>query len=275
MGILDDLKKEAGRLQDEQDTEQGNEARQDQLYHEKAKPLMKRIAAYLCEMTEQLKVVKLPIPVAYDVPGIGLIKDLHQDNYRVYLDSREMPRKIAFQFACTSGSVNKYTVTPMAAADEARQFMNKQQIHYSEWGVRDNQDKLIGASYECQMQIQVKLVFTLDMENERLVVTSINRHGLTIKHTNFGFNSINDEWMDELGHYILRKSEHLGVLDIPETTRQELQKKLKEEQLRREVELGGHTEASLKEKEKEKEKEKTGTLDKVFKTLNKPLFTKK
>jgi len=273
MGILDDLKKEADRLQDEQDTDLGKEALQEKLYHEKAKPLMKRIAAYLCEMTEQLKVVKLPVPVAYDVPGIGLIKELHQDNYRVYLDSRETPHKIAFQFACTSGSVNKYTVTPTTAADEARQFMNKQQIHYSEWGVRDNQDKLMGAHFECQMQIQVKLVFTVDMENERLVVTSINRHGLTIKHSNFGFDSVDDKWMDELGHYILRKTEQLGVLDISESTRQEIQQKVKEEQLRREAELGAkHKESQSEGKE---EKEKTGKLDKVFKTLNKPLFTKK
>ena len=273
MGILDDLKKEADRLQDEQDSDLGKEALQEKLYHEKAKPLMKRIAAYLCEMTEQLKVVKLPVPVAYDVPGVGLIKDLNQDNYRVYLDSRETPRKIAFQFACTSGSVNKYTVTPITAADEARQFMNKQQIHYSEWGVRDNQDKLIGAHFECQMQIQVKLVFTVDMENERLVVTSINRHGLTIKHSNFGFDGIDDKWMDELGHYILRKKEQLGVLDISDSTRQEIQKKLKEEQLRREAELGSTKESTSEVKEEKKEK--TGKLDKVFKTLNKPLFSKK
>lgn len=239
MGILDDLKKEAGRLQEKQESEQGSVARQDQRYHEVAKPLMKRIATYLCEMTEQLKVVKLAVPVAYDVPGIGLVKELHQDSYRVYLDSREAPRKIAFQFACISGSVNKYTVTPATAADEARQFMKKQQIHFSEWGVRDNQDKLTGAHFECQMQIQVKLVFALDMENERLVVTTINRHGLTIKHSNFGFDSIDDKWMDELGRYILRKNEHLGVLEIPESARQEIQKKLKEEELRREAELQG------------------------------------
>ncbi len=272
MGILDDLKKEAGRLQDEQESELGSEARQEQWYHDVAKPLMKQIATYLCEMTEQLKVVKLPIPVAYDVPGMGLIKDLHQGGYRVYLDSREAPHKIAFQFACTSGSVNKYSVTPIMAADEARQFMKKQQIHFSEWGIRDNQDKLIGAYFECQMQIQVKLVFRVDMENERLVVTSINRHGLTIKHSNFRFDSINDEWMDELGHYILRKTEQLGVLNIPESARQEIQKKVKEEQLRRKAELGeGHEERQPEEKEKGKH----GKLEKVFKTLNKPLFTKK
>jgi len=270
MGILDDLKKEADRLQDEQDTEQGSETRLEQRYQEVAKPLMKRIATYLCEMAEQLKVVKLPVPVAYDVPGIGLVKELNQDNYRVYLDSREAPRKIAFQFACTSGSVNKYTVTPMTAADEARQFMDKQQIHYSEWGVRDGNDKLIGAHFECQMQIQVKLVFTVDMENERLVATSINRHGLTIKHSNFGFNSVDDEWMDELGHYILRKTEQLGVLDIPDSVREEIQKKVMEEQRRREEEL-----KISHEEEESAEKEKEGKLDKVFKTLNKPLFTKK
>ena len=264
MGILDDLKKEADRLQDEQDTDLGKEALQDQRYQEKAKPLMQRIAAYLCEMAEKLKVVKMPVPVAYDVPGIGLIKELHQENYRVYLDSREAPRKIAFQFACASGSVNKYTVTPMTAADEARQFMDKQQIHYSEWGVRDNQDKLMGAHFECQMQIQVKLVFTVDMENERLVVTSINRHGLTIKHSNFGFDGIDDKWMDELGHYILRKTEQLGALDISESTRQEIQQKLKEEQLRREAELGIPDDKSQPEKN-EQEEEKAGKLGKVFK----------
>ncbi len=270
MGILDDLKKEAGRLQDEKDSDLGKEALQEKLYHEKAKPLMKKVAAYLCEMTEQLKVLKLPIPVAYDVPGMGLIKDLNQDSYRVYLDSRETPRKIALQYACTSGSVNKYTVTPMTAADEARQFMNKQQIHYSEWGVRDNQDKLIGAYFECQMQIQIKLVFAVDMENGRLVVTSINRHGLTIKHSNFRFDGIDDKWMDELGHYILRKKEQLGVLEIPDSTRQEIQKKLREEQLRREAELD-----ASENKQSEGSKEKPSKLDKVFKALNKSLFTKK
>ncbi len=274
MGILDDLKREASRLQGDQERVPGGEAYQEQRYHEVAKPLMKQIATYLCEMTEQLKVVQLPVPVAYDIPGIGLVKELYQGDYRVYLDSREAPRKIAFQFACTSGSVNKYSVTPLTAAEEARQFMRKQQIHFSEWGIRDSQERLMGAHFECQMQIQVKLVFATDMENERLVVTSINRHGLTIKHSNFSFDSIDDKWMDELGHYILRKNEQMGVLDIPESARQEIQKRVKEEQLRREAELRGshNKEHQLPE---ERMKKRSGKLEKVFKTFSKPLFTKK
>ncbi len=270
MGILDDLKKEASRLQSEQEQALGGKAHQEQRYQRIARPLMKRIATYLCELAEQLKVVQLPVPVAYDIPGVGLVKELYQGDYRVYLDNRDAPRKIAFQFACTSGSVNKYSVTPLAAAEEVRQFMQKQQIHFSEWGIRDNQDKLIGAHFECRMQIQVKLVFSVDMEHERLVVTSINRHGLTIKHSNFNLDRIDEQWMDELGHYILRKNEQLGVLDIPESARQEIQKRVREEQLRREAELRGGAKELLPGGKKVSVK-----LERVFKTFSKPLFSKK
>jgi len=267
MGILDDLKKEAEQCQTEQRTEEGEEARLETVYQVKGKPRMKAIVSYLHEMLEQLKVVKLKVPVAYDVPGVGLVKDLCQGDYRIFLDNKQTPRKVALQFTCTAPVVSKYAVSPMSVADETRQFLQKQRIHFSEWGVRDPQDQLVGAQFECQIQIRVKLVFTVDVENERISLITINRHGLTMKHSHYGFGSINEKWMDELGHYILRKTEQLGVLDMSEDAKQKIRRRIQQEQKQRLQELD--------QKENSLESAKDSKLGRVMKQLNKPLFKSK
>lgn len=237
MGILDDLKKEADKLKAEQKTEQGEAARLEDVYKQKGRPHMKDIAGYLYEMIEQLKVVKLDVRADYDIPGIGLVKDLVQDDYRVIMDSKKSPRKVALQFICTTPTPGKYQVLSMPKADELRHFLQQQQIQFTEWGIRGHHDKLAGARFECQIQVRVKLVFTVDVEHERISLTTTNRHGLTMKNSHYGFAGINGKWMDELGHYILRKTEQLGTLDLTEDARQDIRDKVKQEQMQRAQEL--------------------------------------
>lgn len=229
MGILDDLKKEADSARIAKEQAELRKAELQAIYLTGTCPAMLRIHHYLSDLVEQLAQIPKPIVVDFDVPGIGRINKLIQTNYRVFIDNHKTPRLIQLSFECTTQEEKRYKLTPKSAGEEARQFLTSQNIMFSDWALRDENREVIGLTIQCKFRILVSLTFKADVANEGIRVLSHNfeKHG----EKNFlaSYQSIDDNWLDKLGHYILRKDDSFGRLDISEEQRNQLRKRLAEE----------------------------------------------
>lgn len=236
MGILDELKKEARQARKEQQTEAERRARLEAFYDSVMRPRMLGILNYLHEMIEQLEVIGMRIPVSYELPGVGQVHDLLQQGYRVNVDSRERPQKVGLLFDCAADKEAVYRLKPMDKADEFRDFLEKNRAPFMEMPLRDDQ-RIVGASFQTKIRVAVRMLLQADIESQRLVVISSNLEGLKTARFSFGFDYLDDGWMDQLGHYILRKDTRLGSFDVSDTYRNQLQAQLAAEQQRRCKEL--------------------------------------
>ena len=99
MGYLDDLKKQAQVIREE---DQGpSPAEQQQAAIERALQLSLRlIHGYLRELIDQLNVVKPDISAGYDIEGFGRLADLSQGDYLLHLDDPRVIGDLALAFVC-------------------------------------------------------------------------------------------------------------------------------------------------------------------------------
>jgi hypothetical protein len=86
--------------------------------------------------------------------------------------------------------------------------------------------------FQGKLRVRAGLLFEADIETSRIRVVSHNFEGLTTREYLFGYSSIDETWLDELGHYLLRKKTILGSLEISDETRQRLRRLAEEEKAR-------------------------------------------
>lgn len=265
MGILDDLKQEANKAREKQQTEAERRAELEAYYDARIKPTMLSLLGYLNEMIEQLEVIGMQIPVSYELPAVGQVHDLKQTGYRVNIDSGERPKKLGLLFHCEAPKEQTYDVMPQPKADEFRTFLETNRALYMEAPIRDHRNKPVGASFRGKVRICVRLLFQADIGRQRLEFISSNFEGLKTARFSFDFNTVDEKWMDQLGHYILRKDTRLGRFDLSESYRRQLQEQVLAEQAKRHAEIGGQDSAGSSAVTD------TGFFDQVRKTLTTPI----
>ncbi len=222
MGILDDLKKEADSSRLAMKQTELRHAEQERIYQDEIRPAMLKIHGYLVELVEQLSLVSWPVLVSFDFPGIGKIDDLEQTNYRLSIDSHNEPKLINLIFECTAPQERRYSVTPKSAGEEARQFLNSQKVMFSDWAIRDNNQEAIGIVIQCKLRVWVNLAFRAEKSAEGIRVTTYNFEGNREKSFFENYQGIDDQWLDRLGHFILRKDNSFGRLQMTEEQRLKL-----------------------------------------------------
>ncbi|MEJ2593159.1 MAG: hypothetical protein P8178_17550 [Candidatus Thiodiazotropha sp.] len=238
MSLLDDLKREAEQLK----AEQGADAEAQRLeacYQQRLRPAMLSILHYLSELTEQLKVVDPDVRVDYTLPGIGTVRGLHQEGYVVNADSTENTRTIRLRFQCVDEREREYAVKPKSSADETRDFLETQRMRYAEWPIRDPQQGVVGLNFQLAVKVDVNFIFKADpAQPER----------------------ISEEWLDNLGNYLLRRRKNLYELEITDEDKAAIRQRLEQAQRQREAELEA---AILREREEREEARRNSLLGKL------------
>lgn len=262
MGILDDLRHEADNARLEKEREAARQAELELAYRDGVRPAMMRIHRYLLELIEQLQQVKWTVKTQFDFPGIGRVHGLEQKGYNISIDSQTHPKTIVLRFECVSPDDKKYTVSPKSAGDEACQFLATQKVVFSDWAIRDANRQIVGMVIQSRLRVWASLVFEADIENSGIRVTSYHFEGAAVKSFLAVHAHIDEEWLDQLGHYILRKNVSFGKLDISNAERERIRWRLAEERRRFESQTGGHLHEPVTE---------DGLLPKLLKVFTKSI----
>lgn len=234
MGLLDDLKREADQAREAKDAAAARRAELEEVYRAEIAPRLLDIHRYLTEMIDNLEAAQWTIDMAYEIPGLGRIDRLRQGGYRVFIDGHGTPKKITLECECGLPEERKFTVAA-AKADEFRQFLISHQSTFTEWPARDGQQSLV---FQTRLKVRAGLTFEADIAASRVHVTSYNFEGLTVRQYPTGYAQVDAAWLDELGHYLLRRKTVLGGLEISEEARLRLRRRAEAEKARLHCELG-------------------------------------
>jgi hypothetical protein len=231
VGLLDDLKREADRAREAKAAEEARRAELENIYRAEIAPRLAGIHSYLTEMVKHLEAVNWVVEAAYDFPGMDRLENLRQGNYRVFVDSHGSPRRVSLDCDCALPAERKFSVVA-TKADELRQFLIAQNVAFTDWPIRDKLGQVKAIMFQGRLRVRAGLLFEADIETSRIRVVSHNFEGLTTREYLFGYSSIDETWLDELGHYLLRKKTILGSLEISDETRQRLRRLAEEEKAR-------------------------------------------
>lgn len=221
MGLLDDLRREADLAREARETEAARQAELQNIYRSEMAPRLAGIYRYLTEMIEHLETANWMVEAAYDIPGVGRVENLRQGDYRLYIDSHESPRKITLQFARGAKEERKFSLQA-AQAEEFRQFLVGHHSVFSEWPLRDSRGQINGATFQAKLRVKAGMLFEADIPSSRIRVVSHNVEDLERREYLFGYAAVDDSWLDELGHYLLRKKDVLGSRRLSEAARERL-----------------------------------------------------
>lgn len=258
MSLLDDLKQQADRLQQDEDQATA-EARRQAVYQEKIRPRMHAILNYLGELIEQLKIVDLDVRHDYTLPGIGCIQGLRQGGYVLNADSTDETKLIRLKFYCTAENEQEFAIKPKAKAKETIDFLESQSMRYAEWPIRDS-GQIVGINLQLQIKVNINFIFQVDEERGYIKMVSSNFADFEVERNMVRPESINEEWLDNLGNYILRKNNKLQTLEIDEAKKDSIRQRLEEEKRLREEELRL---AIQREEEEREEKKRNSFLGKL------------
>ena len=236
MSLLDDLKRQAEELQNTDD-QQASEARQEAFYQENLRPAMRSIMRYLSDLTAQLKLVDPDVRQDYTLPGIGLVKGLKQGGYIVNADSADQTKDIRLRFQCTADNEAVYAIQPKAQADETRSFLDAQTMRYAEWPIRDQTQQIVGINFQLQIRVNVILVFQADPVQGVIRMTTANFTDFGAERRIIRPESVDDQWLDKLGYYLLRKDQGIDNLDINDEHKNLIRQRLEDEKRAREQEM--------------------------------------
>jgi hypothetical protein len=259
MSLLDELKQQAEQRQ----TDGGAtaiQARREAFYQEHLRPRLHAILNYLGELTEQLKLVDPDVRHDYRLPGIGEALGLRQGGYIVHADSTDQTRQIRLRFHCLAEREQEYAVRPKAMAAETREFLETQRMRYAEWPIRDNEQRIVGINFQLRVKVEINFLFQALPEQGGIRMAVLNFYEFGAETSLVKPERITDQWLDNLGNYLLRRHQKLHNLEIEESDRETIRQKLIEERRARQQEL----ELALqREKEEQEERRRNSLLGKL------------
>jgi hypothetical protein len=220
VALLDDLKRQADQARQKKEAEAASLADREKIYSQFLAPRLLDIYRYLTELADYLEETSFNVTTEYDVPGLGLVADFIQGDYKIRVDSHSHPKKVTLQCMRTAAE-RKYSLSAVRA-DEFRKFLVLHHLEYSEWPVRDNGGQIVSYSFQSHLRLRAWLSFEADVPNSRIRVLSRAFESLKAREYGFGYVEIDSDWLDNLGHYLLRKKGVLADYEMSQEARERL-----------------------------------------------------
>jgi hypothetical protein len=269
MALLDDLKRKAQQVT-EVDSENQERIRREALYEEQFKQPMTSILRYLSELTEQLKILDYESRQDFSIPGIGIVQGLLHNGYVVNADSSDNPKSVRLRFNCTADRETEYAVTPKSKADETCAFLEAQKMRYSEWPIRDNAQRIVGLNFQLRAEVKVNFIFQVDLDLGSIKLFISNFREFKLEKSLVKPQIVDEAWLDNLGNFLLRKRADLYDLEIDESHKKAIRKRLAADTRQREKEL---LQAIAEEQQIQEETSRRSLLGR-FKTITERLNDK-
>lgn len=223
MGLLDDLKREADQARLAKQSAEAKQAELERIYRSNIAPRLIDIHRYLVEILNHLEEAKWIVTVEFDIPGLGRTDNFRQGEHRIFIDSHETPRKVTLQCVRAVPHEQKFSVA-LDKVDELRQFLVANQVVFSDWPLRDGLGQIISTTVQAKLKIRAWLSFEADIDSSRIKVVSHNFESLDQREYFFGYSAIDENWLDDLGHYLLRKRKFLGRQEMSDEARERLRR---------------------------------------------------
>ena len=234
MGILDDLKNQS-------EVQKANEAHEKQrqadllkFYQENIHPKLLQLYTFLNEFIEHLNYIKTETKVSYPVQPDGSMQEFGQGDYKVTIDSANEVKEINLRFYC---GLEEPLIFELENSERIQRYTDVLHSYRIEFDRTDNKDsnyELISSKFKVIGPVPVNVILQGDIATSsiHLILNNFEKPGASI-HT-FKERHITDEFIDDLGKFILRQNPEFLKLEIEdehkEKIRQHVQADLKQRQ---------------------------------------------
>jgi len=240
MGILDDLKKQADGVRAREARDRRQARAEEDVFESLLQPCMKKLYAYLEEFVRSANVVKPSVVASYEVTGFGVLRDLRQGEYRLSAEDPETLRCFSLEFTCRGPGTIEFQKETKIAADRQREYLSAHGLSY-DWKIRTDGRGL----FQLRALVPVSFEFAADADQAAVTLHIRNLDALGVTNFHLAPDTVNDEFLDELGKCILRQPNRMAELSgntISDEARQRLRDRLAEAERRRQAELAASAE---------------------------------
>jgi len=230
MGLLDELRSEAERRKLELDEQRRQSEQLETSYRETLAPALRRIFEYLTELLETIDFLKPNVRVDFPISEYGTLQDLGQEDYILTADSIDRMTKIQLRFVCVGSQRLSFTATPPSVAHDLRELLMDHGLKFHSSNYYDDFRNPIGERFDLEPRVPGRVIADADIQRTLIRLSLINFDGPVVHRALYRPEQIDDNLLDDLGSYILRKNQNLTRLFLPEETRLALRSKVEEEQ---------------------------------------------
>ena len=263
MGLLDDLRKQSSALKQSQEEQAAKQAELLEIYKTKIHPAMTLIYTHLNELIEHINFVKPTITAAYTLTASGTRKNLKQAGYKISTDSSEEMKQIILVFHCVDEENIEFDVDNKKNIEKHIEYLQRYKLQYTSQQYRDDTHEVSFAKFNLESKVKVTILIEGDIQNSCIHLKFNNFQDLGLLKRDVTAEQVTDDFLDDMGKYLVRESHDFLKLDLSSHERQRLQQKVKREELRRKMEMLALEKQQKKlEAEQKNKKSLFGFLDK-------------
>ncbi len=250
MGILDQLREEANKIQSEHQHDADLQKQKEHNYQFIILPKLQHLFSYFKELLDYLEIIKEPVKIAHYSDRYSHLGSLIQQNYRLSTDKHggianfDKLTEVNLRFNCVSEIPGE-------------EFRHDQHLGNTKAGA---------VTFTIQKNIPVLFRFSLDFDNSRIVLNIENHENFEQRTQYIRPEQIDDNYLDKLARYILRKDVDFLRMDIDDAYREQLRRKIKEQKNKHAEEL----KAALEKERLEQEAAQEQSLSSRLKSIIKP-----
>ena len=254
MGILDDLKNQSEAQKAKEEQEKQRQADLLKFYQENLHPKMLQLYTFLNELIEHLNYIKTETIASYPVTPDGSMQEFNQADYKVTIDSANEVKEINLRFYC---SLKEPLVFELENVERIQRFADVLHSYRIEFDRTDNKDsnyELVSAKFKVIGPIPVNIILHGDVATSsiNLLLNNFEKPGVS-KHT-FKERHITEEFIDNLGKFILRQNPEFLKLDIADEHKEVIRQHIQTDLQQRQKELDEAEKLLKLEKEQKAEK---------------------
>ena len=266
MALLDELRQASEIARNREQLEKERTQRLQEIYDKEVNPKIEMIYNYLKELEEHLNYLKPDIRADYKISGYGVLENLKQTAYHMEKGRKEKLKKVQFSFRCESEEELTFTVEGKKQLHAIMEEMDRAGIRYGCKRERGGNNEVVGADISVESIVPVSFEFKGEYETSGIVMTIRNYDDLICQKSYLNPQQIDDNFLGELGKYIVREENSFLKIDLPDVQKEYFQELVREARIERQKELFL---AELREKD-EMEKNKKNNLIVKLKSVKNP-----
>lgn len=233
MGVLDQLRKEVDQKRFSEQQEVGQKQQGETIYKQQILPKMQELFKYLQELVEHLNYLEIPVQVEGYSSRFPQLGTLVQKDYKISTDDygglADINRlmQINVSFYCVGAGEFQYIVQGKAAIEKEIAYLHSKHLATKNQKIPGINNEA-AARFIVKRLVPVRLRFEVDYDSS-LIKVIINNHLNFYTYTeSWQAADINNDFLDVVARYLLRKDSEFIKPEISEGQREALRKKLAE-----------------------------------------------
>jgi len=237
MSLINNLRQQALNKQAEEEAQANRQAALQLFYRQHTQPRLLHLYRSLHELVSHLNYLNQETWVHYPLSPAGHKVPMRQSDYKVVIDSLENTQDITFYASCKGKLDLLYKIADPSVLEKHVLYFKHFNIKYQNRNYQNDYHQIIGSDITIKTELPIHLRFQADIENQCVKLTMTNLPVLGSMVLRIRPEGLDDKFIDDLGHFILREKDDFLRLDISEIEKQHIRTLVEKDQRQRDWEM--------------------------------------